>query len=136
MSDRRALCLKGCRVLVVEDEYFLADDLEKVLRDNGAEVIGPVGECSDAMRLIQRKGLDVAVLDIKLHDELTYSLADELERQAIPFIFATGYSAEVIPDRYSHIARWRKPYELAEIVNGLTPLCCKKPAPVAASAPV
>ena len=86
------------------------------------------------MRLIQLNGLDVAVLDIKLHDELAYSLADELERQTIPFIFATGYSAEVIPDRYSHIARWRKPYELAEIVDGLMPLCCKKPAPVAARA--
>lgn len=132
MSDRRALCLKGCRLLVIEDEYFLADDLEKALRDSGAEVIGPVGECSDAMRLIERHGLDVAVLDIKLHDELAYSLADELERQAIPFVFATGYGAEVIPDRYSHIARWRKPYELADIVDGLMPLCCKKPAPIAA----
>ena len=56
--------LAGCRILVVEDEYFLANDLEKVLRENGALVIGPIGERAEAMTLIDNDGFDVAVIDI------------------------------------------------------------------------
>jgi DNA-binding NtrC family response regulator len=123
MPEPRSERLKGCRILVIEDEYFLADDLDRVLREHGAEVIGPVGERSEAMTLIDHDGFDVAVIDINLHDQAAYPLADELERQSLPFVFATGYSASTIPDRYSHIARWEKPYEPSAIVNGLLPLC-------------
>lgn len=75
------------------------------------------------MHFVDRDGFDVAVIDINLHDELAYPIAEELERQAIPFVFATGYSAGVIPHRYRHITRWEKPYERALIVDGLLPLC-------------
>ncbi|HLZ05164.1 MAG TPA: hypothetical protein VKR55_23810 [Bradyrhizobium sp.] len=85
------------------------------------------------MSLIDHDGFDVAIIDINLHNELAYPLADELERQGIPFVFATGYSAGVIPDRYRHIARWEKPFELAKIVDELVPFCedaSKKLAPI------
>ncbi|MBR0939401.1 response regulator [Bradyrhizobium jicamae] len=90
---------------------------------SGAEVIGPIGDQSQAKILIDRDGFDVAVVDINLHDRSAYPLADELERQAIPFVFATGYNADVVPERYRHVARWEKPYESAAIVKGLLPLC-------------
>jgi DNA-binding NtrC family response regulator len=123
MSEGGSDRLNGCRVLVIEDEYFLADDLERILKRNGADVIGPVGERAQAMMLIDQDGFDVAVVDINLHDQTAYPLADELERQAIPFVFATGYSANVIPHRYKHIACWEKPFEPAAIVNELSSLC-------------
>jgi DNA-binding NtrC family response regulator len=123
MPKRRNQRLKGCRVLVIEDEYFLADDLDRVLRDEGAEVIGPVGSRSEAMTLIDRDGFDIAVIDLNLRDESAYPLADELDRQGIPFIFATGYASAMIPEKYSRILRWEKPYELEDIVEGLAPLC-------------
>ena len=44
--------LKGCRVLVVEDEYFIASDLENAFREHGAAVIGPIAELSEAMKLV------------------------------------------------------------------------------------
>jgi DNA-binding NtrC family response regulator len=123
MPKRRNQRLKGCRVLIIEDEFFLADDLERALRDDGAEVIGPVGERSEAMRLIDCDGFDVAIIDLNLRDESAYPLADELERKGIPFIFATGYSSAMIPERYSRILRWEKPYEVDGIVEGLAPFC-------------
>lgn len=80
-----------CRVLVVEDEYFLADDLTSELEPHGAEVIGPVHNLSDARALIERDGFDVAIVDIELHNEMAFILGDALARQNIPFLFATGY---------------------------------------------
>jgi DNA-binding response OmpR family regulator len=116
-------CLTGCRILVLEDEYFLASDLERAFRENGGEVIGPISQVSEAMSLVERGGFDVAVIDINLHDESVYPVAEELDRQQIPFVFATGYDAKSIPDRYSHVTCWQKPFEPAMIVNGLVPLC-------------
>lgn len=40
---------KRCRVLIIEDEYFLGQDLAKALRLLGCEVVGPVAELFDAM---------------------------------------------------------------------------------------
>ena len=100
--------LLGCRVLVVEDEYFLADDLRSELEAIGANVIGPVGDLGDARACVERDGFDVAVIDINLRGEAAYALADKLARQRIPFLFTTGYGAEVIPPRFENIIRWEK----------------------------
>jgi hypothetical protein len=75
MPEEHRQRLKDCRILVIEDEYFLADDLKRVLRSEGAEVVGPTGERSEALRLIDRDGFDIAVIDINLHDELAYPLS-------------------------------------------------------------
>jgi hypothetical protein len=46
IGNRRLI---GCRVLILEDEYFLANDLERALRAQGAKVIGPIAELSEAI---------------------------------------------------------------------------------------
>jgi DNA-binding NtrC family response regulator len=115
--------LTGCRVLIIEDEYYIATDLAGALTDYGATVIGPVSELSEAMAQVRREGFDVAMLDINLRGNLAYSVADELLRLRIPFGFATGYSAELIPDRFGDVKSWEKPYALQEIINDLKELC-------------
>jgi DNA-binding response OmpR family regulator len=116
--------LIGCRVLILEDEYFLANDLDRALRAQGAEVIGPIPELSEAMSLLhQHDGFDVAVIDINLRDELAYSIADELVPRDIPFVFATGYGSEQIPKRFQNIKSWQKPYDIADIVAHIAGLC-------------
>jgi DNA-binding response OmpR family regulator len=123
MPEARNQCLTGCRILIVEDEHLIAKDLEKAFRENGAEVIGPISQLSEAMRFVDDGRFDVAVIDMNLHDELAYFIAEELDRQQIPFVFATGHDPTSIPDRYSHVTCWQKPFEPAMIVNGVVPLC-------------
>ena len=118
--------LSGCRVLIVEDEYFLADDLAAALKDRGVLVFGPVSDLPEAIEAVRRDGFDVAILDINLHDRATYTLADELLRQHIPFLFATGYSAEVIPERFQHIRRWEKPYDVPGIIRDVVSMCSRR----------
>ena len=86
-SDDR---LKGCRVLIVEDEYFLANDLEKALQAHGAVVVGPFGDFEETRDQVGRDGFDVAILDVNLHDAMAYPIADELMLRDIPFAFYTG----------------------------------------------
>ena len=78
------------RVLIVEDEYFIADDIAQVLEKAGAAVVGPAPTREAALALLTSERVDIAVLDIELHGELVFPVADYLRARAIPFIFATG----------------------------------------------
>jgi DNA-binding response OmpR family regulator len=114
--------LKGYRILIVEDEYFIGADLEKALKAAGAEVFGPLALAEEARSLIARHVVDAAVLDLKLLDGDGCVAADELARRKIPFVFATGYSADFIPARFRSVSRWQKPYDVEEAVSNLVQL--------------
>jgi len=112
--------LAGRWVLVVEDEYFLADDIVRGLEANGAKVIGPVGDVDDALDLIdEAECLDAAVLDLNLRGEMAYPVADVLLERGIPFVFATGYDNASIPARYHSVNRCEKPVDAPKIARAL-----------------
>lgn len=108
--------LKDLRILIVEDEYFFADDLQRALAFEGAEVIGPAATACEALELIDKR-TDAVILDIKLTDGQAFPIADELAQLHVPFVFATGYGPEIIPDRFRSADRIEKPYDLENIVD-------------------
>ncbi len=70
--------LTGKKILVVEDEYFVAADLKKELSGRGAVVIGPVGNLMGALSLIKSEQVDAAVLDVNLEGARSYPVMEEL----------------------------------------------------------
>lgn len=111
--------LSGQRILIVEDEYFVADDLAQQLEAAGAEVMGPAPTLERAVELLEAEEPDAAVLDINLRGERVYPLADDLKRRGVPFVFATGYDARVIPDAYASVPRCEKPVSREAVVSAL-----------------
>ncbi|MGE7157491.1 response regulator [Methylorubrum rhodesianum] len=89
MSDT-ALSLAGRRVLVVEDEYFIAWDMGDSLQRAGADVAGPVPDAEQALAAIEANTLDAAILDVNLKGDTVYAVADRLSTSGIPYLFATG----------------------------------------------
>ena len=81
------------RVLIVEDEGMVAMLLEDMLTDLGHEVVATIGQMDGAAELVAEAAIDVAVLDVNLNGEHTYSLATVLKARGVPFIFATVSSA-------------------------------------------
>ena len=65
MTDARPP-LAGLHVLLVEDDYVVAMELERWLRAAGARVIGPAARVEQALGLIGPRVPDAAVLDINL----------------------------------------------------------------------
>lgn len=121
--------LAGRKVLVVEDEYLIADDLTAMLSEAGAEVIGPAASLPHAMRLTEhQQGLDAAVLDINLRGVEVFPLATELKSAGIPIIFLTGYDEANIPDEFSNYGRLEKPLGAAHIISELATLLRPQPA--------
>lgn len=112
--------LKGCRILVVEDEYMLADELQMELSDLGATVLGPAATVEDAMSLITSElQIDGAILDVNLRGEWAFPAADALSRRQVPFLFATGYDQSVMPSRFADIVFCEKPVSVARIAAAL-----------------
>ena len=84
--------LAGRRVLVVEDEFLIALDVEDALRELGCEVVGPVPTVAQALAVLaDPAACDLAVLDVRLAEGSTAPLALALSRQGIPFVVLTGY---------------------------------------------
>ncbi|MBK8210374.1 MAG: response regulator [Rhodospirillales bacterium] len=110
--------LSGRRVLVVEDEYMVAADIARALEDDGANVAGPAGSIQEALELIAAESrIDGAVLDINLRGQLAYPIADALRARGVPFIFATGYDARIIPEAYADAPRVEKPVNISVIAR-------------------
>ena len=115
--------LRGRRILVVEDEYLLADDLTYALVDAGAEVIGPAGSVEDASALVtSEERIDAAVLDVNLRGEMVFPVADALIGRGIPFAFTTGYDQWALPDRFADRPRLEKPFKGQRLATALLPL--------------
>ena len=111
--------LAGRHILVVEDVYFVADDIAAALRDGGAVVVGPAPDRGTALSLIASERIDAAVLDINLHGEAVYSVADALLARGTPFVFATGYGKGSIPAAYGDVPLWEKPFDTAALIRSL-----------------
>jgi len=115
-----ATSLAGRRLLIVEDEFYLAQDLAQDLSARGATVIGPVPTVDDALDLIEDTDqIDGAMLDLNLQGELAYPVADALIARGVPFVFTTGYDASSIPSRYAAVARCEKPVDPNRVANAL-----------------
>ncbi|MBB4238028.1 response regulator [Rhizobium esperanzae] len=109
----------GKRVLIVEDEYFLADETRWKLEKAGAVVVGPVARVSAALERVENEKIDAAILDVHLEGEFVFPVAEELERRNIPFVFATAFDPSVIPVRFTGFALCEKPTELGKIAEAL-----------------
>jgi len=114
--------LAGRRILVVEDEFLVAQVVVDLLEDAGAEVVGPIGWLEEALTFIEDdiNQFDGAVLDVNLHGKKSYPLADALAKRAIHFTFATGYGSGVLEEPYRRFPRCEKPFTQRLLVAALT----------------
>lgn len=108
--------LAGRRVLIVEDEFLLADDLTDGLTRAGATVIGPAATARDALDLIAAGGIDAAMLDLNLRDHFAFDVADALREAGTPFCLVTGYDEAAIPERLRDAPRCPKPSSMSAML--------------------
>jgi len=111
--------LHDMRILIVEDDAYLAADLAEALRARGAIVIGPAATLAEAFRAVESHWIDCAVLDVNLDGEMSFPIADRLESACIPYVIASGYGADALPERFRSKPRLEKPYRseaLAEMM--------------------
>ncbi|RHW18194.1 response regulator [Sphingomonas gilva] len=120
MTEAASASLQGLRILVVEDEYLLAEDLARNLKRGGAEVVGPAPSLARARQLVETdSAIDGAVLDVNLKGEMVWPIADALLARSVPIVFATGYDAAMIPEHYVNLPRCEKPVAVHDLARAL-----------------
>ena len=120
-----SLAAKKNMVLVVEDDAFIALDLEDVLSEAGFTVTGPVATVREALALLDGEHRpDVALLDYNLGEETSIPVARRLEALGIPFLFLSGQvSSVVLGSTTSAPTVLSKPFVPNHLVNELGSLC-------------
>ena len=87
------LCLKGARILVVEDEAIIALDLSAMLSRAGAEIVGPVATLAEAQARAAVPDLSAAILDVRLGEDNVWTVARALAERQVPLLFHTGHGS-------------------------------------------
>ena len=97
------------RLLLVEDEVLVGLFMREMLDDMGFDASEPCRSLADGMTAAKSEAFDGAILDMNLNGESVYPLADFLADQNVPFVFVTGYSADVVAERFAKIPIIQKP---------------------------
>lgn len=111
--------LKDRRIMVVEDQYLIADDLCRALVAAGAEVIGPFATEAKAFSSLDAGSIDAAVLDLDLNGRSSLDLAKRLTALNIPFVIASGFPEGTIPADFAAVQLWSKPYDPTALAAAL-----------------
>ncbi|ULB11672.1 response regulator [Cereibacter azotoformans] len=82
---------EGLLVLIVEDEFLIAFDMQMMLEEAGHSVMGPVGTVTEALRLLEDHRPDAATLDLNLRGQRVVPVAQRLQSLSIPFVLASAY---------------------------------------------
>ena len=109
-------------ILVVEDQFLLAQLMEEEIESLGYRVVGPAGSVSEALELFDEP-LTAALLDINLGDELVTPVAERLLEIDIPFGFLSAYAdAGLLPDAFADRPFFKKPLSGKDLADALEEL--------------
>lgn len=106
----------GKRLLVVEDEFLIALDLQGLLERAGHLVVGPAGSVAEGLALAGSETIDGALLDINLQGEKVTALADTLAARGVPFLFLSGYGPSELPPGHDATPVLTKPFNENELL--------------------
>jgi CheY-like chemotaxis protein len=128
--SKRSSIVGPCRVLIVEDDWLIAEVLADQVSELDLEVVGVAATVAEALHFLATEDIDAVLLDMKLHQRFAGEVADELQRQRVPFLFVTGY-AKALDPRHDGVPILRKPFDMialqAALADILPPRCLLEP---------
>jgi len=105
------------RILIVEDEPFIALALEETLQDLGFEIAASISRIHDALAFLKRERFDIALLDVNIGANKIDPVADALAALDCPFLFTTGYGRSGLPAAHAHRPVLEKPFRVDELIG-------------------
>lgn len=118
-----AVSLDALDVLVIEDDYYIADDMRQWLENAGARVLGPYPDAETAFEALEQHHADCAVVDVNLGQGPSFDPARDLLARGVSVVLVTGYDAKVIPTELSHLPCLHKPTESQKIIKAVHDVC-------------
>ncbi|GGC25822.1 hypothetical protein GCM10011371_11740 [Novosphingobium marinum] len=88
--------IRGRKVLVLDDEWLVAEQTAQALSSMGAEIVGPFHSLKDALEGIDNQDIALAVLDYNIDGDPVTPLAMKLAERDVPVIIVSGYGSNLI----------------------------------------
>ena len=107
--------LSGRSVFLVEDEVMIRMMVADMLEELGYKVAAEAGDITEAMRLAQATEFDIAILDVNVNGKVISPVAELIKARNRPFIFATGYGSQGLPEEYRDRPALQKPFQLESL---------------------
>jgi CheY-like chemotaxis protein len=82
--------LKSARVLLAEDDFIILMQVEAIMEEAGAQIVGACGTVEAALDVATHGDINAALLDIRMGRETIDPVARCLARRGIPFAFYTA----------------------------------------------
>jgi DNA-binding NarL/FixJ family response regulator len=121
--------LTGRRVLIVEDEVLIAFELCDLVADAEGVAIGPARTNREALALLDRERVDVALLDLNLADGEATPTAERLVGRGVPVLICTGgVMPRAMRSLWPHLPVHHKPVKGEDLIRTLAELCAERPA--------
>ena len=100
-------------VLIVEDEAMIRMLLCDMLEELGHAIAGQAARVEEALALVNSQlAFDLAILDVNLEGKTAEPIAAAVEKRGLPFVFATGYGASGIPQKFRGRPFLQKPFAI------------------------
>ncbi len=126
-DGQRPMTEQNEKILVVEDTFLIAMQLQLDLKSLDYSVAGPAPSVERALKLLDRETIKAAVLDVHLGNENSLQIANKLNERQIPFLFITGFErVEVDSDEFDKHILLRKPINLEQLNTAMHQLLDKK----------
>lgn len=119
MSDDAQSQTMKPRVLVVEDEFFIAQEIADELAAANIEVLGPCPTVQKALALLDNNHCDAAILDVSLRNENSMAVVQALNDRGIAFIVLTGFSQAQLPREIAGAPVLTKPLNAQALIREL-----------------
>ncbi|KQM76368.1 hypothetical protein ASE74_19905 [Pedobacter sp. Leaf216] len=115
--------MKTEKILIVEDEFIVAHDLQMILQRAGYTVAGIADSVKSAQAILEKQSVDLVLLDIYLKGRLTgIDLAQQLMKSQIPFIYISANSNEKVLEAAKSTAPYGfivKPYRDRDVLMSI-----------------
>ena len=111
--------LADLRILVVEDEFFIADELVRALSAAGAIAVGPASTIDEAEAYLLDGEIDGAILDMNLRGVIAGHLAEQALKMQLPCLVVSGYDEASLPETALNLPRLQKPVASCKVVHAL-----------------
>ena len=113
----------GTRVLVVEDEYLLAQTVAEHLQKAGCLVVGPVATIEEGVNLAHNGLVHCAVVDANLDGSFSTPILDALAARGVPAAVLGGYDHAAMPSAFRKWPFLQKPVDPASLQDIVGALC-------------
>ncbi|MCO5129580.1 MAG: response regulator [Xanthobacteraceae bacterium] len=107
----------GGSVFLVEDETMIRMMVAEMLEDLGYRVAGETGDVDDALRLIETVDFDIALLDVNVNGKVITPVAHAIAARKRPFVFATGYGTQGMPEEFRDRPALQKPFQMETLAR-------------------